>query len=106
MVKLTDISGEKLVMDAKIIVGVYEHPIRVDFYCKPHPHYQKSFNTEGRDQFHHVVYDGINVVYESIFSDAFIDSLPKLKKDFLASRIVTFASTIDEFTEFLEKALG
>ena len=106
MVKLTDISGEKLVMDAKRIVGIYEHPIQIDFYCNPSPYYREGYNAKDGEQFHHVVYDGINVVYENLFSDAFIDSLPKVKKDFLASRIVKLATTIDEFTEFLEKALG
>lgn len=106
LVKLIDIGGEKLVMDAKKIVGVYEHPIQFSFHCNPCRDYRIGYGAQDGEQFHHVKYDGINVVYESLFTETFIDSLPTSKRDFLASRIVKFAASIDEFTEFLEKALA
>lgn len=97
LVKFTDISGEQLVIDAKKIAGAYEAPLKIEFNgigC---------FNS--RDTYA-ARFDGIHVAYESPFSPEFIASLPDKQRNFLKTKTVKLAASLEKFSEFWEKALA
>ena len=106
LVKLVDINGQSIVMDAKKILGAIDTPITFDFRSKPSKYFIDNHGAYGR-QFNHAQFQGVSISYENLYPQKLIDSIPFQKqREFLDSRIVQVLASIDDFLAFWQKALS